>query len=121
MRADKAATPAATSAAGFRASQSGGVLVLAALVLPVLTGLSAVAIDYASLVKRRAELQRAADSGGIAGVNPFKLANADDAAAIRTAKERRRATHLRLALPPSRDPSAGTVAPTATATARAKP
>ncbi|WP_244479966.1 pilus assembly protein TadG-related protein, partial [Methylobacterium sp. Leaf94] len=66
--------------------ERGGILVLVALLFPILTGLSAVAIDYASLVKRRAELQRAADSGSIAGVNQFKLANADDAAAIRTAK-----------------------------------
>ncbi|KQT83235.1 hypothetical protein ASG51_16745 [Methylobacterium sp. Leaf465] len=56
-------------AAGFRTDQRGGVLVLVALLFPILTGLSAVAIDYASLVKRRAELQRAADSGSIAGVN----------------------------------------------------
>ncbi|MFF8803150.1 MULTISPECIES: pilus assembly protein TadG-related protein [unclassified Methylobacterium] len=70
----------------LRRDERGGVLVLVALLFPILTGLSAVAIDYASLVKRRAELQRAADSGSIAGVNQFKLANADDAAAIRTAK-----------------------------------
>jgi len=75
----------------FRADQSGGVLVLVALLFPILTGLSAAAIDYASLVKRRTELQRAADSASIAGVNQFKLANADDAAAIRTAEAMARA------------------------------
>jgi Flp pilus assembly protein TadG len=80
------AAHAAKFAACFRTDQRGGVLVLVALLFPILTGLSAVAIDYASLVKRRAELQRAADSGSIAGVNQFKLANADDAPAIRTAK-----------------------------------
>ena len=80
------AAHAAKFAACFRTDQRGGVLVLVALMFPILTGLSAVAIDYASLVKRRAELQRAADSGSIAGVNQFKLANADDAAAVRTAQ-----------------------------------
>jgi Flp pilus assembly protein TadG len=53
---------------------------------PILTGLSAAAMDYAALVMRRNELQRAVDSASIAGVNQFKLANADDAAAIRTAQ-----------------------------------
>jgi len=43
-------------------------------------------MDYASLVMRRNELQRAVDSASIAGVNQFKLANADDAAAVRTAQ-----------------------------------
>ena len=66
-------------------NQGGGVLVLFALLTPILMGLSAAAIEYASLVKRRTELQRAADSASIAGVNQFKLANADDAAAISVA------------------------------------
>ena len=34
-------------------------------------------------MKRYTELQRAAESAAIAGVKQFKLANADDAAAIR--------------------------------------
>ena len=75
----------ATLATRFRTHESGGVLVLVALMMPVLMGLSAVAIEYASLVKRRVELQRAADAASIAGVNQFKLANADDAGAIRIA------------------------------------
>ena len=70
----------------LRRHESGGVLVLFALMMPILMGLSAAAIEYASLVRRRTELQRAADSASIAGVNQFKLANADDAAAIRTAQ-----------------------------------
>lgn len=70
----------------LRRHESGGVLVLFALMMPVLIGLSAAAMEFASLVKRRTELQRAADSASIAGVNQFKLANADDAAAIRTAQ-----------------------------------
>jgi Flp pilus assembly protein TadG len=73
-------------AARFCTSESGGVLVLVALLFPILTGLSAAAMDYASLVMRRNELQRAVDSASIAGVNQFKLANADDAAAVRTAQ-----------------------------------
>lgn len=72
--------------ARLRRHESGGVLVLFALMMPVLIGLSAAAMEFASLVKRRTELQRAADSASIAGVNQFKLANADDAAAIRTAQ-----------------------------------
>ncbi|KQQ39274.1 hypothetical protein ASF58_22535 [Methylobacterium sp. Leaf125] len=46
----------------LRRDERGGILVLVALLFPILTGLSAVAIDYASLVKRRAELQRAAET-----------------------------------------------------------
>ena len=70
----------------FHRTESGGVLVLFALAMPVLIGMSAAALEYTGLVKRRAELQRAADSASIAGVNQFKLANADDAAAVRTAQ-----------------------------------
>nr|USU32396.1 pilus assembly protein [Methylobacterium sp. OTU13CASTA1] len=69
----------------FGHSQDGGVIVLFAMMMPVLMGLSAAALDYAGLVKRRAELQRAADSASIAGVNQFKLANGDDASAVRIA------------------------------------
>ena len=69
----------------FGRRSEGSVLVLFGLMLPILLGLSAAALEYGSLVKRRGELQRAADSGSIAGVNQFKLANADDASAIRAA------------------------------------
>ncbi|WP_019903585.1 pilus assembly protein TadG-related protein [Methylobacterium sp. 77] len=61
-------------------------LVLFALMTPVLIGLAGAAIEYTGLVKRRTELQRAADTASIAGVNQFKLANADDASAIRMAE-----------------------------------
>jgi Flp pilus assembly protein TadG len=77
--------------ARFRRDRGGGVLVLFALMMPVLMGLSAAAIEYAGLVKRRTELLRSADTGSIAGVNQFKLANADDGAAIRTAEAMARA------------------------------
>ncbi|MCJ2035791.1 TadE/TadG family type IV pilus assembly protein [Methylobacterium sp. J-068] len=87
--------------ARFRQDRSGGVLVLFALMMPVLMGLSAAAIEYASLVKRRAELQRSADTASIAGVNQFKLANADDVAAIRTAEAMARAQ--------ARSPNPGTM------------
>lgn len=70
----------------FRRDQAGGVLLLFALLMPILMGLSAAALEYAGLVKRRAELQRAADAASIAGVNQFKLANADDAAAVNVAR-----------------------------------
>lgn len=69
----------------FKENQSGGVLVLVALMAPVLFGLSAAAMEYASLVKRRVELQRAVDTASITGVNQFKLANTDDAEAVRMA------------------------------------
>ncbi len=65
--------------------RGGNVLLVFGLGLPVLMGLTSAALEYGSLVKRRTELQRAADGGSIAGVNQFKLANADDAAAIRAA------------------------------------
>ena len=58
---------------------------MVALAFPVLMMMSAAALEYGSVVKRRGELQTAADSGSIAGVNQFKLANTDDAAAIRMA------------------------------------
>ncbi|KQP07404.1 hypothetical protein ASF28_15630 [Methylobacterium sp. Leaf99] len=73
------------SFAAFAKDTRGGIVLIFALLLPVVTGMSAAAVEYASLIKRRAELQRAADSGSIAGVNQFKLANADDASAVRTA------------------------------------
>ena len=69
----------------FGKNQSGGVVLIFALMVPVLMGLSAAAMEYAGLVKRRAELQRAADAASIAGVNQFKLANTDDASVIRFA------------------------------------
>lgn len=71
----------------FKQNQSGGILVLVALMMPILMGLSAAAIEYAGLVKRRSELQRAADSASIAGVNQFKLANAVDTTAVRIAQD----------------------------------
>ncbi|MFD1301213.1 hypothetical protein ACFQ4G_06385 [Methylobacterium marchantiae] len=75
----------------FGSRSEGGVLIVFGLMLPILLGLSAAALEYGSLVKRRGELQRAADSGSIAGVNQFKLANADDAAAILAAVSMARA------------------------------
>ena len=78
--------PARPLIARFHRDTHGGVLVIVALMAPVLMGLSAAAIEFGGVVKRRTELQRAADSASIAGVNQFKLANADDAAAIRTAQ-----------------------------------
>ncbi|WP_244475604.1 pilus assembly protein TadG-related protein, partial [Methylobacterium sp. Leaf466] len=60
-------------------NRDGGVMLIFALSLPILLAVSAAALEYGSIVKRRGELQRAADSGSIAGVNQFKLANADDA------------------------------------------
>lgn len=75
----------------FKSRSDGGVLVLFGLMLPILLGLSAGALEYGSLIKRRGELQRAADSGSIAGVNQFKLANTDDDAAILAAVSMARA------------------------------
>jgi Flp pilus assembly protein TadG len=75
----------ATFATRFRSQESGGVVVIFALMVPVLMGLSAAAVEYAGLVKRRAELQRAADAASIAAVNQFKLANTDDASVIQFA------------------------------------
>ncbi|MBX9931741.1 MAG: hypothetical protein K2Y56_09425 [Methylobacterium sp.] len=69
----------------LRENSQGNVLLLFALLLPILMAASAAALDYGAVVKRRGELQRAADTGSISGVNTFKLANADDAAAIRAA------------------------------------
>lgn len=76
---------------GLRRDSGGGVMLIFALALPLLLGFSAMAIEYASLAKRRTELQRAADGGAIAGVNQFKLANAEDSTAVTTAVEMARA------------------------------
>lgn len=69
----------------FGRNEHGGVAMIVALAFPVLMGLSAAAVEYGSVVKRRGVLQSAADSGSIAGVNQFKLANTDDASAIQMA------------------------------------
>ncbi|HEX8416143.1 MAG TPA: TadE/TadG family type IV pilus assembly protein [Methylobacterium sp.] len=74
-----------THLSALRRNDDGSVVLIFALLVPILMGLSAVALEYGSLVKRRTELQRAADSGAIAGVNQFKLANTEDAAAVNTA------------------------------------
>ncbi|WP_055881464.1 TadE/TadG family type IV pilus assembly protein [Methylobacterium sp. Leaf399] len=66
-------------------NRDGGVMLIFALSLPILLAVSAAALEYGSIVKRRGELQRAADSGSIAGVNQFKLANADDASSVQVA------------------------------------
>jgi Flp pilus assembly protein TadG len=49
------------------ADQSGGVLVLAALLLVVIIGMAAMAIDVGHLMVVRNELQNAADAGALAG------------------------------------------------------
>lgn len=69
----------------FGRNEHGGVALIVALAFPAMMGLSAAALEYSSVVKRRGELQTAADTGSIAGVNQFKLANTDDAAAIQVA------------------------------------
>ena len=69
----------------FGRNERGGVALIVALAFPAMMGLSAAALEYGSVVKRRGELQTAADTGSIAGVNQFKLANTDDAAAIQVA------------------------------------
>ena len=74
-----------THLSALRRNDDGSVVLIFALLVPILMGLSAVALEYGSLVKRRTELQRAADSGAFAGVNQFKLANTEDAAAVNTA------------------------------------
>lgn len=73
-------------ASRFNVHQGGGVVVIVALAMPILMGFGGAAVEYGSIVKRRVELQRAADSGSIAGVNQFKLANTDDASAVQAAQ-----------------------------------
>ncbi|MBX9933253.1 MAG: Tad domain-containing protein [Methylobacterium sp.] len=69
----------------FSQNAHGSVVVLVAVAFPVMMALSAAALEYGSVVNRRSQLQAAADSGSIAGVNQFKLANTDDASAIQVA------------------------------------
>lgn len=56
---------------------SGALIVIFAIVLPILLLAAAVAIDYAYVFLRRSELQHAADTAALAGAKEFMLANAD--------------------------------------------
>ena len=69
----------------FWRNERGGIAVVTALAIPVLMGVTAASVEYGTLSNRRSELQLAADSGSMAGVNQFKLANTEDTTAIDTA------------------------------------
>ncbi|KQT19378.1 hypothetical protein ASG40_00510 [Methylobacterium sp. Leaf399] len=57
----------------FRASTSGGTLVLFALALPVLMGIGGVAVDYGTWVKQRSQLQAAADAAAMAAARELAV------------------------------------------------
>ena len=57
-------TPSITKAAG----RSGAIAVAAAIIIPVLIGMMAFAIDCGFLLKTRSDLQRAADAASLSAV-----------------------------------------------------
>ena len=58
----------------FGRDRSGGVAILFGLVLPVLIGMVAAAVEYGLLVHRRNQLQNAADTGALAAARELSLA-----------------------------------------------
>jgi Putative Flp pilus-assembly TadE/G-like len=58
----------------FGRDQAGGVAVLFGLILPVLIGVVATAIEYGLLLHRRSQLQNAADTGALAAARELSLA-----------------------------------------------
>src|SRR5512143_2606987 len=66
------------------ADQSGGVLVLIALLLVVIIGMAAVALDVGHLMVVRNEIRNAADAGALAGARVLYITNAAGATVINT-------------------------------------
>jgi Flp pilus assembly protein TadG len=66
------------------ADQSGGVLILTALLLIVIIGMAALAIDVGHLMIVRNELRNAADAGALAGTRMLYTTNAAGATVINT-------------------------------------
>jgi Flp pilus assembly protein TadG len=64
----------------FLRDERGGITILAALVLPVLGGLTAVAVDVAHLRYSKARLQMGADAGALAAIR--RLSNEADAVQV---------------------------------------
>jgi Flp pilus assembly protein TadG len=59
----------------FVTDTRGGVLLLFALGLPAFVGGAAVAVEYATLTQRRAQLQTAADTAALTAAKELRLAN----------------------------------------------
>ena len=62
----------------FRASESGGVMIIFTLVLPVMIMIVGMAIDYGFLVRQESKLQHAADSAALAAASEYNVVNAYD-------------------------------------------
>lgn len=60
------------------ATQRGGLLVMAALMLPVLLGMAALAVDIGRIMLVKDELRRAAEAGALAGANGLLASGAID-------------------------------------------
>jgi Flp pilus assembly protein TadG len=70
----------------LQADASGGVLLLFGLALPVLLGFGAAALEYGSLIKRRVELQNAADAAALVAAGELALAATTDTRIASVAK-----------------------------------
>jgi hypothetical protein len=70
----------------FLADDRGGVALVVGLTLPALLGFGAAAVEYGSLVRRRAELQKAVDAGAIAAAGELALAGTTDSRIVSVAK-----------------------------------
>src|SRR4051812_8222361 len=62
----------------FKRDQRGGVALLFGLALPVLGMGAAAAVEYASLARQNAQLQKAADTAAVAATKELTLANTND-------------------------------------------
>lgn len=70
----------------LRRDERGGVAILFGFALPVLLVGAGAAVEYASLTQRKAQLQRAADTGALTAARELSLANADDARVVSVAR-----------------------------------
>jgi len=70
----------------FMSDRLGGVAVIVGLGLPVLIGATGAVVEYGSLVRRKAELQKAADMAAVSAGKELTLANASDDQVISVVK-----------------------------------
>ena len=82
-----------TKASSFAADTSGNMMIMAAVLLPAIVAVSAVAVDYSSTYNSNSKLQQAADNSAIASAREMVLPNAS-AATIQAVAENYVAANL---------------------------